>query len=170
MKKIGGEQEKKASGGAYYMAVTLLWCSSEWERLSTHYSSDLGGQLEESNINQSVAQAEEDDSKQQCSKQPLHLPHPHPKPSTPLPAPPLALCTYKSTSLHIYVQSSSALSPSLFLLYCCLFSLFLAPHPPSPPPPPPSYALKSLWISSYKQWINPSPPCVNGPLNTSLCL
>lgn len=97
-------------------------------------------------------------------------PHPHLKPSTPLPAPPLALYTYKSTSLHIYVQSSSALSPSLFLLYCCLFSLFLTPHPPSPPPPPPSYALKSLWISSYKQWINPSPPCVNGPLNTTLCL
>lgn len=69
-----GGTGKKASGVAYYMAVTLLWCSSEWERLSTHYSSDLGGQLEESNINQSVAQAEADDSEQQCSKQPLHPP------------------------------------------------------------------------------------------------
>lgn len=62
-----GKQEKqreRASGGAYYTAVTPLWCSSKWEKLSTHYSSDLGGQLEESSINQTDAQAEADDSRQ----------------------------------------------------------------------------------------------------------
>lgn len=48
------------------------------------------------------------------------------KPSTPQPAPPPALRTYKSTSLHIYAQSPYALSPSLFLLCCWLFSLFYA--------------------------------------------
>lgn len=45
-----GGKQKKASGGAYYMAI-LLWCDSELKRLSIHYSSDLGGQLEESSIN-----------------------------------------------------------------------------------------------------------------------
>lgn len=45
-----GGKQKKASEGAYYVAV-LLWCDSKLKRLSTHYSSDLGGQLEESSIN-----------------------------------------------------------------------------------------------------------------------
>lgn len=36
--------------------------------------------------------------------------------------------------------------------------------------PPPLYALNPLWISSYKHWINPSPPCVNGLLNIRPCL
>lgn len=73
----GGKQREKASGGEYYTAVTLLRCGSEREWLSTHYSSDLGGQLEESSINQTVAQAEADDSRQQCSKQPPHPTHQH---------------------------------------------------------------------------------------------
>lgn len=141
-RKQGGNG-RKASGGAYYMAVTLLWCSSEQERLSTHYFNDLGGQLEESNINQCVAQAEVDDSKQQCSKQP-----PCPKaintttssPSSPphiqiyLPY----LCTVPLCTLSITVS---------VVLLIILFILCRRPSSSSCS----SYALKSLWISSYKQ-------------------
>lgn len=125
-RKYGGNGEK-ASRGAYYMAVTLLWSSSEQERLSTHYSSDLGGQLEESNINQSVARAEADDSKQQCSKQP-----PSPKAINTTTSSP-------SSPLHIQIQ----LPPYLCAVLLCplsitlsvvfLLILFISGHCPPPP-------------------------------------
>lgn len=107
---------ERASGGAYYRAVTPLRCGSEWERLSTHYSSDLGGQLEESSINQTDAQAEADDSRQQCSKQPPPNTHPPINTTTSTPANPPRL----STSLQIYLHSSSAVLYFLSLSFCCL--------------------------------------------------
>ena len=57
-------KEKSGLREVYYAAVTPLRCSSEWERLSTLYSTDLGGHLEESSINQTDAQAQADDSRQ----------------------------------------------------------------------------------------------------------
>lgn len=136
------------------MAVTLLRCSSEWEWLSTHYSSDLGGQLEESSINQTVAQAEADDSRQQCSKQPLYPTHQW----QPLqPSTSHRICAH-SLSLCIPIFSVSTIS-----LVFAAHSLFFTPSSSL-------YASNPLWLSSYKQWINPSPPCVNGLLNISHCL
>lgn len=143
----GGKQREKASGGEYYMAVTLLRCGSEWEWLSTHYSSDLGGQLEESSINQTVAQAEADDSRQQCSKQPPHPTHQHhhqhalqPSAHTHIYLPP-HLCAFFLCLPIFYV--------SLFLLFCCSFSFFLSLSISLLPPL--LYALNPLWIPSYKQ-------------------
>lgn len=139
-----GKQEKqreRASGGAYYTAVTPLWCCSEWERLSTHYSSDLGGQLEESSINQTDAQAEADDSRQQCSQQTPPQPpapslththtHTHPPintttstPPTHLISPSLYICLHSCPFL--YLQSFSFCYLACFLAYHPLFSLFLS--------------------------------------------
>ena len=115
-----GKTERKNLGGAYYMAVTPLWCGSEWEELSTHYSSDLGGQLEESSINQTDAQAEADDSRQQCPQQQP----PHPQHHT-------HKLTYTLTHSHTHQHrlqcfSHTHLPPStvIFLLYFLLFSFF----------------------------------------------
>lgn len=139
-----GKQEKqseKASREACYTAVTPLWCSSKWERLSTHYSSDLGGQLEESSINQTDAQAEVDDSRQQCSQQPppahtYTFTHLQPSSHTYiyLPACPF-ICIPPLTSFIHTVSLFVACS-----FYFCLFYFPLITH-----------ALYPLWISSYKQ-------------------
>lgn len=78
-----------------------------------------------------------------------------------------------SSPLHIQIYlppylCAVLLCPLSITLFVVLLPILFISH--HRPPPSSSYALKSLWISSYKQWINPSPPCVNGPLNTSLCL
>lgn len=62
---------RRASGEVYYTTVTLLRCADGWEWLGAHHSGDLAGQLEESGINQTVAQAEADDGRQRRSKQAL---------------------------------------------------------------------------------------------------
>lgn len=78
-------------------------------------------------------------------------PLPHPSAATPpaLHLPP-HLCT-----LSLSLSASPYFLSSHFLLFTPSSSL---------------YASNPLWLSSYKQWINPSPPCVNGLLNISQCL
>lgn len=170
-RKLKKKRRERASGGTYYTAVTPLQCGSEWERLSTHYSSDLGGQSEESSINQTDAQAEADDSRQQCSKQ--TLPPPPINTTTSNPSNPPHIYIYLPlhwfaflVCLHIF-SLSVHISRSFFplLLSISLFSPII--HLPLSSS---LYALNPLWIPCYKQWINPSPPCVNGLLNISPCL
>ena len=106
------KRSERASGGTYYTAVTPLQCGGEWERLSTHYSTDLGGQSEESSINQTDTQAEADDSRQQCSKQTL-------------PPPPINTTTSNpSNPPHIHVY----LPLHLFAFLVCLPIFSLSVH------------------------------------------
>lgn len=85
MEKARGRQ---ASGEVYYTAVTLLRCADGWEWLGAHHSGDLAGQLEESGINQTVAQAEADDGRQRRSKQALRPTHQRAAPAALHPPPP----------------------------------------------------------------------------------
>lgn len=87
------------------------------------------------------------------------------KPSTPQPAPPPA-----HTNLPPSIFMHSPPLPSHHCSVVLLIILFILCRRPSSSSSCSSYALKSLWSSGYKQWINPSPPCVNGLLNISLCL
>lgn len=107
MEKARGRQ---ASGEVYYTAVTLLRCADGWEWLGAHHSGDLAGQLEESGINQTVAQAEADDGRQRRSKQALRPTHQRAAPAA-LRLPP------RSTS--------SPLVASLYFLTTCLSSTSL---------------------------------------------
>ena len=166
------KRRERASGGTYYTAVTPLQCGSEWERLSTHYSSDLGGQSEESSINQTDAQAEADDSRQQCSKQTL-LPPPI-NTTTSNPSNPPHIHVYLPLHLFAFLVRLPIFSLSVHISRSFFLSFFpsLSSFFPIIQLPPSSslYALNPLWIPCYKQWINPSPPCVNGLLNISPCL
>lgn len=142
-----GKQEKRrerTSGGAYYTAVTPLRCSSEWEELSTHYSTDLGGQLEESSINQTDAQAEADDGRQQCPQQP-----PPPKHTTHL-FPCTLICILPLASLIFFLFLLLFLHITLFPFLSSIFLSLVFPIIHLPP----SSALCALnppWFSSYKQ-------------------
>ena len=133
------KQEKpreRTSGGAYYTAVTPLRCSREWEELSTHYSSDLGGQLEESSINQTDAQAEADDSRQQCPQQqpPLHLHQQHTHtliPHTHIYFPCTFICILPLASFDfLSVSVAFCISPPS-LLFVLVLSIPRFPHHPS---------------------------------------
>lgn len=134
--ETGKTEWKSLLGSTLYGCYPLL--VQHRERLSTHYSSDLGGQLEESSINQTDAQAEADDSRQQCSQQP---PPAHTHTLTHL-----QTSSHTSTSLHIYLHSSSDYFIYILSLFvaCSLFlvSFFLIIQAVDP---------LWIWITSYKQ-------------------
>lgn len=91
------------------MAVTPLRCSSEWEGLSTHYSTDLVGQLEESSINQTDTQAEADDIRQYAHNN--NTPTPTATPNT-----------------HAYFLHTSATQCICILLFLSCFSVAFRYH------------------------------------------
>lgn len=105
----GGGREAGGGAGA---RQTSLWGSvlygrypppvrrrGEW--LGAHYPGDLAGQLEESGINQSVAQAEAHDGRQRCSKHALRPTHQLAAPaalclpSRPTPSPLIVSCVFR---------------------------------------------------------------------------
>lgn len=132
------KQRGRASGGAYYTAVT-----PPPVRQSTHYSCDLGGQLEESSINQTDARAEADDGSDAYNPPPIY-PHQtvtHPPINTSKP------CT---TFICILPLPSFILSVSPFRFYSShsfRLSFFFSHHPS----PSSSRALSLPRLSGYKQ-------------------